>query len=372
QLVAESVKVGYDVRPRRLDPLCEFQNGTLLAFVTDRADQGETLLTMATDPLPEIVLRGVDDATMTVFLDRFYVEGKASSGQQIASLKINGREMMNESALEVHFASVVDLQEATNTIQIAASDKNNVLSERTVQVLRVVPDAQSLGTRLSLTISPLEVMGEASQAGSLIEDRMMRAFVAPKRFRILDRASLDTILLERKLSATDLADPSTAAQMGRLQDAEFILTGFVRHRVAESGLEIMGRLVETETGRVLFEHDVYDESVQGDGLSQMLEGLYLKFARHFPLLGGPVLEAGRQGVSVELPYTGLARAGMRFVVYREGKQLVHPVTGRVLGAATTILGEAIIERTVENGAFMKVLDGVRVSSLSPGDRVIAR
>lgn len=372
RLQKEPTKVGYDVTPRFPDYSDDLQDGTLLAAVPAGFSPALWQFASVDLPAPEIALRGVDSGTETVFLERFYIEGRASSQSQVVSLEISGREMMKEGAREVYFANIVDLQEATNTISIVARDTESALGKRSIQIVRVVPDSQSLGSRLNMALSPFEILGGTEEFGTLIEDRLAQAFVNPRRFRIIDRETLSTIIVEQRLSATDLADPSNVARIGRLQNAELILHGFLRVRSPEGGLEVMGRLVDTETSRVLFEHDVYDEHVTEVELTQMLEGLYLKFANHFPLLGGSIIEVKSRQARVQMSHYYLARPGMRFILYQEGEPLIHPVTGRALGTRTTVLGEATVTQVNQDGVVMNLQGSAGSSGLDLGDKVLAR
>ena len=354
----------YLQRPGNGYPQEWFQPGVLVAANPFIA-QGE-------NQPPAITLRGIDSATNTVFLDRYYIEGRVRSEEQVGSLQINGKELLMSRAKEVHFGEVVSLKSATNEFIVTAKDRQNRASEQRLNIFRIIPESLSIGTRLAVTLSPFEYLGEEEEGTKQVDDKLVQAFVDARRFQVLDRESLESIMLERKLGASALADPSTAARLGRLQNADMILSGYVRPYPRSNGIEVVGRLIDTESSEILFEHDVYGEQQDEFTMTKMLEGLYVKFARGFPLLQGSIVTAGKKMLEVDLGYGGFARKQMRFMIYREGKKLINPINGRVLGAKTEMLGKGTIDKVLDQSATLEVIEKKSGISILTGDKVIAR
>jgi len=107
-----------------------------------------------------------------------------------------------------------------------------------------------------------------------------------------------------------------------------------------SGMEIVGRMIDTETSEVVSSQDVYMESKAPSVLRTLAEGMAIKFHRDFPLIDGLVVERKGKHIFTDLGEKDV-KLGRRLIVYRE-KPVVHPVTGKTLGADNEILDYARI------------------------------
>src|SRR5438132_13784048 len=62
---------------------------------------------------------------------------------------------------------------------------------------------------------------------SVMGDSLEEALLATNRFQVLDRQHMNSILRELSLSASDLADPSKAAKLGKVMTAGALIYGDV-------------------------------------------------------------------------------------------------------------------------------------------------
>jgi class 3 adenylate cyclase/CHAT domain-containing protein/tetratricopeptide (TPR) repeat protein len=84
--------------------------------------------------------------------------------------------------------------------------------------------------------------------GEFLFLRMAEGLSASGRIAIVERAILDRLLEELKLSASDLTDPQLAVRIGRILAARLIATGTLTRFGDEGRLGI--RVIETETTRI--------------------------------------------------------------------------------------------------------------------------
>ena len=119
------------------------------------------------------------------------------------------------------------------------------------------PKALLLEERLRLTVLPFEQKGSVSKTSRSFQGNLIDALFNQKRFRVVERNLLDLILQEHKLSRTKLIDKNTAIKLGKLVATQSIITGSIIE--SRTGLEIVGRIVDTETSEILATEDVYDE-----------------------------------------------------------------------------------------------------------------
>jgi TolB-like protein len=74
-------------------------------------------------------------------------------------------------------------------------------------------------------------------------------FAAAPQVRVVERARLKALLEEQKLGTSGKVDPATAARLGKLLGARFLVLG--SYFDLKAALRIDARLVEVETGRIL-------------------------------------------------------------------------------------------------------------------------
>ena len=63
--------------------------------------------------------------------------------------------------------------------------------------------------------------------GAGISDLIVKHLVQDGSYRVMDRRALDAVLAEQNLSVSDRADPSTAAQIGKLLSVDAIIVGSI-------------------------------------------------------------------------------------------------------------------------------------------------
>ena len=316
---------------------------------------------------PQISLKGwADSDAETVFMDRVFLDGHAADDGAVESLTLNGKPILRRKGKRIFFNQVVRLKKGENTIIIEAKDEAGNTATRELVVTRQVPKALQLEERLSMTVFPFEQKGEVSGASLSFQDNLTDSLVNRNRFRMVERNKLDTILQEQKLSRSKLIDKQTALKLGKLVAAQTIVAG----NIVESGMgiEIVARVIDTETSEILASEDVYDEVKDIQGLRTLADGMAIRIHRKFPLLGGTVIKQKGKWIFTDIGDEKIALQG-RLIVYHE-EQIKHPVTGKVLGADNEILGRARVVQVMPGMSKAEMLDG-NAESVKPLDKVVS-
>jgi TolB-like protein len=300
---------------------------------------------------PILQLRGWTD-TQTVYVKKIYLEGQVSDESIIESLSINQIPILRRKGRSIFFSYLAELQKGENSIIVEARDEAGNLARKKITVIRRVPKALQLAERLSISVIPFEQKGTVSVASVAFQDNLIAALVDRDRFRVLERDKLDLILREQKLSRSDLIDRSTALELGRLLAAQSIVTGSIIE--TRTGIEIVARMIDTETSEIMATADVYEEAKDLPALRSLAEGMAIKFHREFPLLGGLVIQTKGEQIFTDLGKDKI-KLQRRLVVYRE-EPIEHPVTGKVLGADNEILGRARVTQVLPEMSRAELLD----------------
>jgi len=102
-----------------------------------------------------------------------------------------------------------------------------------------------------------------------------------------------------------------------------------------------------------------------------MEGLALKMRQHFPILQGLVLKVEDKKVFLDLGRQQVKKH-MKLLVFREGEAIRHPITGKLLGAPTEILGEVEIESALDDFSQGVLLPTDKAADIKQLDKVITK
>lgn len=118
-------------------------------------------------------------------------------------------------------------------------------------IIRQKQTDQSQQTLMPLTMVLMDVKSTGSVSGETVEKLkglLPLTLEQEHRIRFVERELLDKLLAELRLSATDLADPSTALKIGRLLSARIIITGSI---IADKNAgTVILRFIDTETSEI--------------------------------------------------------------------------------------------------------------------------
>jgi TolB-like protein len=305
----------------------------------------------------------------TVYDDIIYLEGSVSDSSRVTSLVINGISILKRKGKKVFFNFLSKLNEGGNRFFVEATDTFGNSVEKIVAVKREIPKVRQIGSRMSITVLPMERKGEQSVAGDAISDSLISAFVNQKRFNVIERDKLDEVMRELKLSQTKLVDQDTAIKVGKILVADTVLTGTIYE--SKDSIEILSRLVDTETSSVIEVKDVFDEDKGLRSVNRLMEGLALKYKQSFPLLEGYVIKKEGHSVLIDLGSDKKVKKDMGVILFREGEEVRHPVSGKYLGSEPVELGEAKINNVYKEFSRAVIRKG-RSADIRMADQIITK
>ena len=270
----------------------------------------------------------------TVFIDSLFVECAAFAPQGIQDLTLNSdsffpreRDELFSSFLaaaaqrkqgSLSFSKLIKLAEGPNTITIKLLDSAGTEVKKTITIIRKIPVARQIGSRLCVAIYPFQEQKQVLPLSDYVQTFLTHAFVNQKRFFILERQELNRILQEQQLSREQIFDQETAVKMGRLMVSETILLGDII--ATDKSVEITARMVDIDTSQIIAEKDVYWEGPVRTGFRETLEGLALKFRQQFPLCEGTIIDTQAREVRLNLGKENAICKGMRFLVFHESRR----------------------------------------------------
>ena len=249
--------------------------------------------------------------------------------------------------------------------------------------------------------------------GKAVANLLISRLVQNASVTVIERAAIDKLIAEQNLSNSDRTDPLTAAKLGRILGVDAIILGAITQndfedKVTGGGgsrfggiggvsmstkhdykarVKINARIVSPDTAEVLSVSEGFGEVIKkgvkvdmrdtravqaammggdaGNGpiiseavdkavtqLSGSLEQAFPKLPVRARTLEGLIADVNESGrIILNIGSTAGASAGDKLEVWRRGKEIRDPATGKVLLRDDTRLGDATITAVQENASF---------------------
>lgn len=311
---------------------------------------------------PDIQLSDLSNG-QTVYTEKVYIAGQVVDDNKIETLTLNRTPILNRIGQSTFFSRLAQLREGPNIITISASDKAGNTAEKNITVIRKTPDITRLpkeiiDKRMRLAVYPFDQMGSVSGTSSLFQDILTFALLNQNRFQLIDRASLNRVLEEQKLSHTKLIDRNTAVRLGKIMSAQAIITGSIIE--SQNGIEIAGRLIDTETSEILATEKIYCSTRGPSAYHFLAESMAVKFHNDFPMLQGLIIK--RKGIYIftDMGQDKIALHG-RLIVYRKNAMETN--------RKDIILGYARITQVLPDMSKAELIEG-SLDEIREMDRII--
>jgi hypothetical protein len=324
----------------------------------------------SSDTVPPVISLKDSREMPPVFVDKYYVEGEVSDNRKVEQIIVNKADIFSRKGKKIFFSKLVRLKEGTNGIDIEAFDSSGNRADTGFIVTRTIPEVLQVGSRMSMSIMPFDRAKEESAVEMLAYEQLTGSFVSQKRFNVIEREKLEQVLLEQKLTREKLTDPEYSIKVGRLMAADTILSTSLA--VDQKSVEFTSRVINTETSQIMEVKDVYSEDSSSASIKQMMDGLAAKFAGSFPLVEGMVIKRENNVVYTDLGKRTGIKSDMGIIIYREGEEIRHPLTGKYLGRDMENLGAAEIEEVQEDFSKARLNDRNTANGIKVQDMVITR
>ncbi len=279
----------------------------------------------------------------TVYLEKFYIEGRIRDESNITRLSINDVPILRREGRLIFFNHIVELHEGDNSFIIKAEDDKGNRASKKITLKKVTPEIMLPDERMRLAVLPYKRKGAISDASLSFQDNLISALFNQNRFRVIERELLDTVLQEHELNRSRLADKKKLLAAGKIASAESIISGSIIETC--TGIEIVSRMIDTQSAEIIATEDVYSEAKDLPGIKELAQGTAIKFHHDFPLIIGDIIEAIKRDVIFNIGKKRL-RLNRRIIVYKE-TPVIHPESGNYLGASSELVDHARVTQISE-------------------------
>ncbi len=265
-------------------------------------------------------------------------------------------------------------------------------------------DNAAIGGGISIPFADSSPPNVGKAAANLLISRL----VQDGKVTVVERSAIDKLLAEQNLSNSDRTDPQTAAKLGRVLGVDGIILGSITHydyqdkttggggvrfggfggasmstkHDIKAHVQISARLVSPDTAEVLavsegvgdvdkkgVKVDMRDSSnvamimsgntnnpLMNEAMDKAIVQLSSQLNQNFPKLPprklsveGLVADANDSGrLILNVGSQNGVKEGDHLEIWRTGKEIRDPATGKVLLRDDTLLGEAVVTKANEN------------------------
>lgn len=318
---------------------------------------------------PQIRLNDLTEKQI-VYYASMPIDGSVMDASKVKEISINGKKLKIQKAQNVFFNYPTDLAIGENTFVIEAIDSRGNTATRTIVIQREEQEINKMASRLRVAVPPFVAPKELpSKLTAGLNRAFMRSLDALGRFKIVVRegGALQNLIDEKKLSQTGLVDKGTAAKLGQMSGAEAIFVGMVTEK--EKSITIDIQLIDVETGEIILSKDAFDEDKNDEQVSRLVDRLARRFKQFLPVVSGEVIMVEGDNILIDKGALHGLRKMMKVSIYREGKKIVHPRTGKILGVKNVSIGESVLMAADDE---FSELSGGQVAKIQVGDKIITK
>lgn len=262
---------------------------------------------------------------------------------------------------------------------------------RRVAALGMMAALASVASAQKATVGIMEFENKAGIDGRVasgLADMMMTALMQTRKFDIVERSQLAKVVDEQALGASGAVDPSTAARIGNLSGADYLLLGAVTEASAKASkfgigglrvgsssvkLAIDVRFVDSETGNIMWADymedskdapsiDVgqYEFDLDSGPTQELARGLVDAITENIVVTVYPpiIIDYQQAAGTVIVNYGDVFfERGETYDVIRKGEPVKDPTTGEIVAHREEHLGRIKITEVEERASHGEVVDG---------------
>ena len=225
-----------------------------------------------------------------------------------------------------------------------------------------------VGSRLSIAVLPFETKGQAQEIEFSLMEKLITQLVNLRRFRVIERGAMDQVMNEQALGMSGMVDEETAVEVGKLAGADVIVVGTIN--IAEGFGKVSARGIDTETAETIVAKESQTGEPSMSNLEFLVENIAIMIYNALPLVEGYIVNTEENVIYLDIGSNVGIRKGTKCVAFREGDEIIHPITKEVLGTKVTLLGELIVTQVHEKMSVAKIL--AKEGSIKIGDKVVIK
>ena len=329
-------------------------------YNSDRAI--EFLSKMRAGITPDDLLKEMEDKKLVVKKEQLVKVGKIEEKKEVkddVTVLYQAKEEKKETEDDV-----IVLYQAEEEKQKVVKEKVQIKIK--TPLIAAQPRITRVGSPLSIAVLPFDNSGKNIHSSmiSITMDKLITRLVKTRRFKIIDRGAIEKIMQEQALSMTGMVDEASAVEAGRVIGADAIIIGNMV--LMNDIVKVSVRLIDVETSETIVANDV---DIINKNVDRSMQKMAQMIDNDMPLVEGIIIKVDAESLILDIGSDLNLRKGTKCTVYKKGEEIIHPVTGEILGNNVTTLGEVVITQVQPKMSIAKI---TKEGSFSVGDGVIVK
>lgn len=217
-----------------------------------------------------------------------------------------------------------------------------------------------------------------NRAAQDLESALTTILVQSGNYNVVERGQLDHVLRELNLHSTGLISGDTAIQLGNMLGAEYTIVGNVNfadyerfnnylYKGYKAKVKFNFKFIDNKTGMIAiseivegsdtvseFENKSPDKGIMlSNAASDAAKKVKELIDKHNPITG-LIVSVADEKAYIDIGTNSGIHKGDNLRVYKEGKVIRHPVTGKIITVEKNILGMLKVEEAEADYAVGKL------------------
>jgi len=226
-----------------------------------------------------------------------------------------------------------------------------------------------VGSRLSIAVLPFSSTEETQELIETVTEKLITQLVNFRRFMVIERQAMEAIMKEQALSMSGLVDEKFATRAGKIVGADVIVIGSIN--VLPTFSKVNARLIDTETSETIVAKEALSQETNIESIEDIVEKLSIMIYNDLPIVEGYIVSVEPETIYLDIGSEVGVRKGTKCVAFSEGAEIVHPITGEVLGKKVVKLGELVVIQVQDKLAMARFVEDEE-GTVKLGDKVVVK
>lgn len=251
-----------------------------------------------------------------------------------------------------------------------------------LSLLVMLMSATAFAAKKVVAVTGVEAVSSSSygnKAAQDFESQLVTALVDSGRYDVVERGQLDHVVRELGLHSSGMISGNTAIQFGQLTGADYTVVGNVIAADVESfnnylykgykaKVKFNFKFIDNKTGMIKiakivegsdtvseYENKNPDRNILMSGAVNDASKKIVELINSVNVITGVVAAVNNEKIYIDLGSDAGAHVGDKFVVFREGNVVTHPVTGEIIAVEEDTFAQLKVTEVNSNYSVCQVV-----------------
>lgn len=263
-----------------------------------------------------------------------------------------------------------------------------------LSLLVMLMSATAFAAKKVVAVTGVEAASSSSygrKAAQDFESQLVTALVDSGRYDVVERGQLDHVVRELGLHSSGMISGNTAIQFGQLTGADYTVVGNVIAADVESfnnylykgykaKVKFNFKFIDNKTGMIKiakivegsdtvseYENKNPDRNILMSGAVNDASKKIVELINSVNVITGVVAAVNNEKIYIDLGSDAGAHVGDKFVVFREGNVVTHPVTGEIIAVEEDTFAQLKVTEVNSNYSVCQVVKAQK--AVQKGDKI---